>query len=494
MKLSGQKKKLSLESLFFHAPHFNLSYFSPSNVQIVPMTISQLQKNKHLLLRAGFGPDLTQLETLDQTSLDSIWKNLIKVHPFQPIVLDGAVEEFDYQKVAKLNAEEKKEIQRKNRKNNLEINLKFLDQMVHSEDQLQEKMAFFWNGHFATRVVNSRFNLQLLNTIREKSLGNFGDLLKAVSQSPAMLQFLNNQQNKKGHPNENFAREVMELFTLGRGNYTEKDVQEGARAFTGWSFLPNGNFFERPKQHDFGSKTFLGKTGDFTGNDALDIILEQKATATFIVTKIYKFFVNEKPNAKIIQHLSDQFYASKYDIKDLMTEIFTAKWFYSDENIGTKIKSPIELMAGIMRTLPMEITKPENLIVYQKLLGQMLLYPPNVAGWPSGKSWIDSSTLMLRLQLPQIWSGLKPLEVSPKADDDVDMGLKKPQNYAKGLKNPGIVIDWNLVEDSFKSKNISDHLLQKKPVGLDKSLAKFSGSSVKSKVINTMSTPEYQMM
>ena len=464
-----------------------------SKVQIIIMSVSQLQKNKHLLLRAGFGPNLSQIKNLDQISLTDLWKDLSKKYPTKLLELKEAGEDFDYQKLSKMDADMKKAVQKKNRRNNIEINLKFLNQMVHFDDQLREKMAFFWNGHFATRVVNSKFNLQLLNTIREKSLGNFGDLLKAVSQSPAMLQFLNNQQNKKGHPNENFAREVMELFTLGRGNYTEKDVQEGARAFTGWSFLPNGSFFEKPKQHDFGTKTFLGKTGNLDGNDALDLILQQKATSKSVVTKIYKFFVNEKVNPSIIEHLSDQFYASKYDIKDLMTEIFTSKWFYNEENIGAKIKSPIELMAGMMRTLPMEMEKPENLIVYQKLLGQMLLYPPNVAGWPSGKSWIDSSTLMLRLQIPQIWSGLIPLEVAPKADDDVDMGLKKSQNYAKGLKNPGIVIDWNRVEEAFQSKDIASYLLQKKSDLLNKKVEEYSGSSIKSKVINTMSTPEYQL-
>ena len=456
------------------------------------MTISNLQKNKHLLLRAGFGANLSQIKNLDQVSLTEIWKKLATNDPLIPIQLKETGPDFDYQQLSKMDAEMKKEIQKKNRRSNLEINLKFLNQMVHSEDQLREKMAFFWHGHFATRVVNSRFNLQLLNTIREKSLGNFGDLLKAVSQSPAMLQFLNNQQNKKGHPNENFAREVMELFTLGRGNYTEKDVQEGARAFTGWSFLPDGSFFERPRQHDFGPKTFLGKTGNFDGNDALNIILEQKGTAKFIVTKIYKFFVNEKINPGIIEHLSDQFYDSKYDIKKLMTEIFTSKWFYNEENIGTKIKSPIELMAGIMRTLPMQLEKPENLIVYQKLLGQMLLYPPNVAGWPSGNSWIDSSTLMLRLQIPQIWSGLRPLELEAKTDDDVEMGLKNNQMRNKGFKNPNIIIDWNLVESTFKNKNISDYLLQTKSSN-EKIIDQFSDSSLKLKIINVMSTPEFQL-
>lgn len=458
------------------------------------MNISALQKNKHLLLRAGFGANLSQIKNLESMPLADIWKNLSKDYPYQPLNVGEMIENIDYQQLSKLDADSKKAFRQQNRKKIIEINLKFLDQMVHSEDQLREKMTFFWNGHFATRVINSKFNLQLLNTIREKSLGNFGDLLRAVSQSPAMLQFLNNQQNKKDHPNENFAREVMELFTLGRGNYTEKDVQEGARAFTGWSFQKEGSFFERPNQHDFGPKTFLGKTGNFDGNDVLDIIINQKATAKFIVTKIYKFFVNDKVNPSIVDQLSQEFYASKYDIKKLMEAIFTSKWFYAEENIGAKIKSPIDLMAGMMRMLPMEIQRPENLIVYQKLLGQMLLYPPNVAGWPSGKSWIDSSTLMLRLQLPQIWSGLKPLELAPKNDDDIDMGMKTKQNYSKGLKNPGIVIDWEKVEDVFQAKNIKDCLLQKSSALLDKNIDQYSGSSVKSKVINVMSTPEYQMM
>lgn len=457
------------------------------------MSVSQLQKNKHLLLRAGFGFNLSQTKDLEQLPLTDIWKKLSANYSFQPLSLKEVPEDLDYQKVSKLDADGKKEIQKRNRRENIEINLKFLNFMVHSEDQLREKMAFFWNGHFATRVVSSKFNLQLLNTIREKSLGNFGDLLKTVSQSPAMLQFLNNQQNKKDHPNENFAREVMELFTLGRGNYTEKDIKEGARAFTGWSFLPDGSFFERPKQHDFGTKTFLGKTGNFDGTDILNIILDQKATSKFIVTKIYRFFVNEKPNPSIIEHLSSQFYDSKYDIKKLMTEIFTAKWFYSEENIGAKIKSPIELMAGIMRILPMEIQKPENLIVYQKLLGQMLLYPPNVAGWPSGNSWIDSSTLMLRLQIPQIWSGLRPLELKPKSDDDIEMGMKNGQNNYASFKNPNISIDWNGVEEVFKNKNITDYLLQNKSSLDEKTIQQFSESSVKQRIINTMSTPEFQL-
>lgn len=464
-----------------------------SKLQTGGMSISQLQKNNHLLLRAGFGPQLSQFEKIEAWKESEIRGVLFKNYPFQPLALKEKPIAVDYQKIKKMDSVTKKMVMQKNRKQIYQLNLSFLDQMVFSEDQLREKMAFFWHGHFATRTNNAAFNLQLLNTIREKALGNFGELLIAVSQSPAMLQFLNNQQNKKDHPNENFAREVMELFTLGRGNYSEKDLQEAARAFTGWSFLPDGTFFERPKLHDFGSKTFLGKTGNFNGNEVLKIILAQKTTAKFITTKIYRFFVNEKLNTEIIEDLSNQFYASNYNIKELLQNIFSSDWFFREENIGTKIKSPIELMAGMRRILPMEIQNPENLIAYQKLLGQMLLYPPNVAGWPSGKSWIDSSTLMLRLQMPQIWSGLKPLEVEPKSDDDVEMGMKSAQKQTKGFKNPKIVIDWKKVEDVFKSKNIEDYLLQRKSPALAKTIQQYSGSSVQSQIINVMSTPEFQL-
>ncbi|MCS3868803.1 uncharacterized protein (DUF1800 family) [Chryseobacterium ginsenosidimutans] len=460
------------------------------------MTASSLINNKHLLWRAGFGAGINQLEDLKNKDSKTLINDLFKEETFLYINYDtpDIAETVDYMN-DKAPAEKKKEMQRINREQNEELNLNFLDKMVNSKEQLREKMAFFWHGHFASRVVNPRFNRQILNVIRKNALGNFKDLLFEVSQAPAMLNFLNNQQNKKDHPNENFAREVMELFTMGRGNYTEKDIREGARAFTGWGYDKEGNFVERKKLHDEGTKNFLGKTGSFTGTDALNIILEQKATAKFITTKIYKFFVNENIDEVIVNKLSDSFYQSNYDIKKLMMDIFSSSWFYDQKNIGNRIKSPIELMAGMMRTLPMNIQNPENLIVYQKLLGQMLLYPPNVAGWPNGKSWIDSSTLMLRLQIPQIWSGLRPLDYRPKEDDDLDMGMKNNTNtLTKSFKNPNITIDWARVEKIFSGKNVEDYLIQNSK-SLDMSSVKnFSDNSVKMKVINLMSTPEYQLM
>ncbi|BAP30532.1 uncharacterized protein CHSO_1495 [Chryseobacterium sp. StRB126] len=455
-----------------------------------------LLKNKHLLWRAGFGVGINQIDDLKNKNSKTLIHELFKEDSFTEITYDTP----DIDPTADMMnttapAEKKKEMQKIYRAQNEELNLNFLDKMVNSKEQMREKMAFFWHGHFASRVLNPKFNRQLLNTIRKNALGNFKDLLFEVSQSPAMLNFLNNQQNKKDHPNENFAREVMELFTMGRGNYTEKDVREGARAFTGWSYDKEGNFQERKNQHDEGTKTFLGKTGNFTGSDALNTILEQKATAKFITAKIYQFFVNENVDQNIVNALSTSFYNSGYDIKKLMTDIFSSSWFYDQKNIGNRIKSPIELMAGMMRILPMQIQNPENLIVYQKLLGQMLLYPPNVAGWPNGRAWIDSSTLMLRLQVPQIWSGLRPLEYSPRQDDDIDMGMKSKETALnKSFKNPNITIDWNRVDQIFARKNCEDYLIQN-PRSLDmNTVNNFSDKSTKMTIINLMSTPEYQLM
>lgn len=457
--------------------------------------MDSLLKNKHLISRAGFGISIDQADYINEQTPRKISETLFREYPFTEILYETP----DYIKAEsndpKLNAEQRRLQQKTNQKQNEELNLNFLMNMVYGKDQLTEKMAFFWHGHFATRIINPKFNQQLLNFIRKNALGSFRNLLIGVSKSPAMLSFLNNQQNKKDHPNENFAREVMELFTMGRGNYSEADVKELARAFTGWGYDKEGNFRERKNHHDEGEKTFLGKKGKFNGDDALEIILEQKSTAQFITEKIYRFFVNEIPNQSIISKLSKDFYESDYDVKSLMKSIFISKWFYDQKNIGNRIKSPTELIVGMMRILPMEIQNPENIVIYQKLLGQMLLYPPNVAGWPNGKSWIDSSTLMLRMQIPQIWSGIIPMEYSAREDDDIDMGMKSREMLNKSYKNPNIKINWQTVKDIFKNKNPHDYLIINSDSVNMNIVEQFSSDTDQIKtIINIMSTPEYQLM
>ena len=314
------------------------------------------------------------------------------------------------------------------------MSMAWMERMATSPAQLREKMTLFWHGHFACRVRQPGPALRLHNTTRQHALGKFPDLLLAVSQEPAMLQFLNNQQNRKEHPNENFAREVMELFTLGRGNYTETDVKEAARAFTGWAYDYQDNFRFREREHDAGPKTFLGRTGNFTGEQVLKIILEQPAAATFLTTKIYRFFVHDVPNPAHIEPLAAAFRKSGYDIADLLERMFSADWFHEPANVGTHINSPVELLAGLRRTLNLKIDNARPLLGYQRALGQALFQPPNVAGWPGGRNWIDSSSLLLRLQLPAILFKNAEFAVALKQDEN---DLAPNQTKAERTVRPG---------------------------------------------------------
>lgn len=476
------------------------------------MPLTNQRKNQHLLWRAAFGPMAENANQLSDITQQNLYKLLIKTSTKKPVTLnvsnnayEGLIKGLqDIGKMQQLTLEQKKQFRQQSAENIRDLNILWLDEMINSEAQLREKMSLFWHGHFACRILNIYFQQQLINTIRQNAFSNFGDLLREVSKSPAMLAFLNNQQNKKQHPNENFAREVMELFTMGRGNYSESDVKEGARAFTGWGFNLRGDFMERPFLHDNGTKTFLGKTGNFDGDDILDIILEQKATAKFITQKIYKFFVNEEVDTEKVQFLSDRFYQSNYNIQQLMNDIFASEWFYEEKNIATRIKSPVELLVGIRRLIPMQLDRPEVQMSFEKVLGQVLFFPPNVAGWPGGKNWIDSSALMFRMCLPQLLTDSEQLLVTPKEDDDVMMGREgaDPENNSRNLS---ITVDWDSVYRVFaKTKRedllekVNEIVLQTKSSINSNVLKKFNDNNsregfIKSTIIELMSTPEYQL-
>lgn len=408
------------------------------------MPLPDQLKNQHLLWRAGFGPAMEQLGDLSRYTPAEFYKALVRASAKKPSYinvadnyLQGLVMGID--QVARLQQktltpEEKRKRQQLNREGVRNLNLYWLNEMVNSSAQLREKMSLFWHGHFACRNLNIFYQQGLLDVIRRNALGNFGDLLKEVSRSAAMLNFLNNQQNRKGHPNENFAREVMELFTLGRGHYTEQDVQEAARAFTGWGANARGEFVFRKFQHDTGPKTVLGQTGDLDGEEVLDILLSQPQTARFITSKIYRYFVNDTPDKEKVEWLSDRFYKNGYEISGLMEDIFTSDWFYDEKNVGNRIKSPVELLVGIRRMLPMTVENEEAFIVLQRLLGQLLFYPPNVAGWAGGKNWIDSSTLMLRLRIPGLINDTDEMNMEPKADDDQMMGRSSAEMNTAAAK------------------------------------------------------------
>ncbi len=476
------------------------------------MAVSNQVKNQHLLWRTAFGPMAENAAQLEEISQKELYQVLLKTSAKKPEqfnvasnLFDGLVKGVqDVGMMQKLDKDQKKMLRKQSVEGLKNLNLTWLGAMINSEAQVREKMSLFWHGHFACRVINIYFQQQLLNTIRENALGNFGDLLREVSKSPAMLSFLNNQQNKKQHPNENFAREVMELFTMGRGNYTENDVKEGARAFTGWGFNLRSEFIDRPFQHDNGNKTFLGRTGNFNGDDIIDILLEQKQTAKYITQKIYRYFVNDVPDLSKIEMLSKRFYESGYDIKKLLADIYNSAWFYDDKNIGTRIKSPVELLVGIRRLIPLELEKPEMQLLFQRALGQILFYPPNVAGWPGGKNWIDSSALMLRMRIPQILTNADEFVVKPKDDDDTMMGMEGADTKPK-VRQVNVRVDWNSVIKVF-DKTLKENLLQqiseivlqtksKIEVNIiERYVEKNSRDAyIKSTIVELMSTPEYQL-
>ena len=273
------------------------------------------------------------------------------------------------------------------------------NRMVASPRPLQEKMALFWHGHFASNEAKVRDYRKLLGQLelfQKQGTGNFRDLTIAVAQDPAMLSFLDAGVNVKGASNENFAREIMELFTMGVGHYTEKDIREAARAFTGWNYV-DLKFVVNQDQHDDSEKTFLGKTGRFDGVDVIKIILQQPATADFIAGKIYRFFVRQELAPELQKRLGSVLRDGDYEIKPLLEKIFLSRDFYSPASVGTQIKSPVELAVSTYRKLGLKgVPGVPDFNQATGALGQQLFSPPTVAGWAGGQSWITPGLLLER--------------------------------------------------------------------------------------------------
>jgi len=473
---------------------------------------TRLQQVRYLYSRAGFGGTPAELDDAARKSVRKVVRQLINdsenITELRVVEPGENVTKKELKGMARdgqLDRAMLKERIRENAEKVRDLNLQWLDQMASGRGALREKMALFWHGHFACRTMgqNPLFMQQYANTIRRNALGRFGDLLMGVSKEPAMLQFLNNQQNRKNAPNENFAREVMELFTLGRSNYSEHDIKEAARAFTGWQFTPDGQFVFRERVHDEGEKTVFGKTGPFKGEDVIAMLLENRQTARFITSKIYRFFVNETEDKNRVDQLADSFYTSGYDIAELMETIFTADWFYDPRNMGTHIKSPVELLAGMRHTLGLTFDQPQPQIFVQRTLGQMLFYPPNVAGWPGGKNWIDSSSLLFRMQLPNYV--LKAAEVTVRAKDEGDVNVQALAR--KGGQQFHVKVDWEDFEKAFAhtpdmqlTEAIASMLLpfplsadQQALINKQTNLAQSRSERIHTLTAALMSLPEYQL-
>ncbi len=283
----------------------------------------------------------------------------------------------------------------------VELGAWWLDRMLRSPDPLQEKLTLFWHGHFATsaqKVQDSAAMWRQNQTFREHARGNFGALTKAVSRDPAMIFWLDLQQSHARQPNENFARELMELFTLGEGHYTEADVTEAARAFTGYKVHPrDGDFRFAAFDHDTGSKRLLGRTGNFGGDEVIDILLAQPACAPFIARKLWTFFAYENPSPAIVDSLAGTLRGSRYELRPVLAEMFRSAEFYSERAHRTQIKSPLQWLVGTARTLEIDLpARPQFTLNALRQLGQVPFVPPSVKGWDGGKAWISTASLLAR--------------------------------------------------------------------------------------------------
>ena len=311
------------------------------------------------------------------------------------------------------------------------------ERMLTTSRPLEEKLTLFWHGHFATgntKVRDTRMMFRQNSMLRLNANGNFTDLLIGILKDPAMLVYLDNGENVKDHPNENFGRELLELFTLGVGNYTEQDIREGSRAFTGWTNDVLEFEFDA-EQHDFEEKTFLGQTGSFNGDDIIKIILEQPAAAAYVGGKLYKYFVRDVVDADVRSTLATTFRDADYELKPLLTRIFLSRDFYSPASYATKIKSPVHLVVSTYRKLG--LTELPTIPDFNRLtagLGQTLFNPPNVAGWAGGRTWVTPATLLERGNLfrgvlfPDMDGFWAPDRVVPGIYEQVEKRLEQGMN------------------------------------------------------------------
>lgn len=462
--------------------------------------MSDLINNIHLYRRTGFGLSIEEFKIAYSDPSDIILNKILK-NSSNPSELKPDLSTGDYQRKLKdLSEKEKKELQKKAREDNILINVMWLNKMVSSNESLNEKLTLFWHNHFACKSKFPKFNLVQNNLIRKFALGNFRDFVHAISKDASMLAFLNNLQNKKDAPNENFARELMELFTIGKGNYTEEDIKNAARAFTGWSIDESGEFILRKRQHDSGSKKFFGKTGNFEGEDIINIILDDSRTSEFITSKLLKAFVNPEPEEEVIKEYSKYFYDSNYDIKKLMTKIFSDSYFYETGNINSIIKSPVELLAGLMKAFNITFSSNKSPLAVQKILGQILLNPPNVAGWKGGKNWIDSSSLLFRMNLAEYFFKSSDIELNYKDELEDNAQIKKIlKQLDANINLNNFSAYFGSIEKGKQIEEISYYILGTVPdnnnIELAKQYSDNSGSEkfIESFALKLTSLPEFQL-
>lgn len=395
---------------------------------------------RHLLWRAGFGGTPDQIQALAAMGPRAAVDLLVEAErvPAEPVsedLFDGRImaeptpEQVRAYRMALARRDEdalarlrimRQEQQRDDRRQMQRIRQWWLRRLIESPRPLEEKMTLFWHGHFATsyRTIENSYHMFLQNMLfRRHALGNYGDLLFRIIRDPAMLAYLDNNNSRRGRPNENLARELMELFSLGVGHYTEADIRDGARALTGYTFRGNQFVFDR-QGHDDGPKRILGRSGPLDGDAFVAAILEQRACSRFMARRLYAFFAAElpeddrdldPPTRDALADLAATMLRARYEVRPVLRRLFLSEHFYSPPVVGSQIKSPVVLVVGAVRSLRTPVRDLSVLLDAMDLMGQALFFPPSVRGWEGGRSWINTSTLFARQNtLVYLLTGRKP--------------------------------------------------------------------------------------
>jgi uncharacterized protein (DUF1800 family) len=363
------------------------------------------------LNRAAFGGNAEEIEAARRKGLSTMVRDLVEPAPdafnFSPP--DWAHPRNLQEARMSIRATEKDSPERKEKmrmeriaegEQILDLRRWWLERMMHGPAPLLEKMTLFWHGHFATSIekVKDAYWMWLQNdTLRRNAFGSFADLTKKISRDPAMMIYLDLQQSRQEHPNENWARELMELFTVGIGNYSEQDIREAARAFTGYRLDPTTQQFRfAPFQQDRGNKTLMGRSGALSGDDVIDTLIKNPACARFIGRKLIRFFVEDEPAAEMVEAVANRLHAHNFEMRPVLRELFGSAEFYSDRVMRAQIKSPTQFVVQTSKLLDAPLPAAKVAQNGMRQMGQVLFAPPNVKGWDGGRSWITTSTLLFR--------------------------------------------------------------------------------------------------
>jgi len=416
---------------------------------------------RHLLARTGFGPTDSEVRTYAalgrEAAVDRLLKEAGAMAQTPPPA--SAVDTSPLPRLrgeATTEAERKAYIQQQVREG-LALRAWWVQEMLATPTPLTERMTLFWHNHFVSgqpKVFITRLMYRQNVTLRANSLGNFATLLHAIARDAAMVVYLDSGQNRKGAPNENFAREVMELFTVGEGQYTEQDIKEAARAFTGWGIdRDSGQFVFRRGLHDYGMKTVFGKSGQFDGDDVLDLLLARKETAEFVTAKLWREFVSPEPDVAEVKRIARVFRDANYEIKVALRELLLSPAFYAAENRGVLVKSPVDLVVGTLRSLEIRPDQTLPFAVAAAGMGQNLMSPPNVKGWPGGETWINTTTLLARKQFVDrvTRADESSMAVAAAIMNVVDTG-SQPMEQGEGARAPRNAVAANPVVDEEKAR------------------------------------------